>query len=206
MPTRSPTPTNTPTPRRAGTAIVPAGGVALRPGAAIWWYPTQTLSAGTELTLSGYDSDFPDWVYVRTVDGASTGWVQIEGLNIKHENELSGLPRVTPVPTLTPTPYIAPTSTPTAPVACQGGPLQIEAWDLEKSNLGHGWTTTIYIQGRGGDCMYTYAWDGEIKGGPMPGPITFGITAPDRLGTIMGTASVTSTGQTAKVKLFIRPP
>jgi len=200
-PTQPPTPTDTPTPAPAVTAIVLAGGTDLRPGADTWWYPRQTLPAGTDLELSGYDPNFPDWVYVRTVDGASTGWVQIADLEINRE--LIGLPRVTPVPTLTPTPH-GPPLTPTPSAECKGGPLRLDAWYLDKVHT-DGWTVTIFAAGYGGDCMYTYAWEGENKGGPMPGPITFEVSSADRSAIIVGTVSVTSAGETAKVGLFIRP-
>jgi hypothetical protein len=207
VPAQTPVPTNTPAPIRPGAAIVRDSGADLRPGATTWWHPIETLPAGTELTLSGYDPFFPDWVYVRTIDGASIGWVQTDNLNIN--GDLFSLPQVTPLPTLAPTPLIAatPTLTPTAPVECQGGPLQIEAWDLKKVlNLGGSWTATIYARGFGGDCLYTYYWNEELKGGPMSGPITFEVTTPDRFGTIMGTAWVTSTGETAQVRLFFEAP
>lgn len=109
--------------------------------------------------------------------------------------------------------HTAPTSTltstmPITPVVeCEGGPLEIYAWDLGKAlSPQGGWTATIFIQGRGGDCMYTYAWNDEVKGGPMSTPITFEVYMPDRLGNIIGTASVTSAGQTVKRGLLITPP
>jgi len=105
-----------------------------------------------------------------------------------------------------PTP--APTITSTPPVTqCEGGPLEIYAWELDKAlSPQGGWTATIFIQGRGGDCMYIYAWNGEIKGGPMSTPITFDLYMPDRNGLIIGTASVTSAGETVKRGLYITPP
>jgi hypothetical protein len=197
--TRRPTATGTPTPTAAVTAVVPAGGADLRPGADTWWYPRRTLPAGTRLELRGYDPDFPDWVYVRTLDDASTGWVQTADLKINRV--LSGLPRVTPLPTLTPTPQ---TPSPTPAPECEGGPLWLEAWDLDKVLTEDGWKATIFVEGHGGDCMYTYAWDGEVRGGPMSGPLTFEVSCKDRGAVIVGTASVTSAGETVEVSLLIR--
>ncbi|MCX7681296.1 MAG: transglycosylase SLT domain-containing protein [Anaerolineae bacterium] len=108
-----------------------------------------------------------------------------------------------PVPTSTLTSTLPLTPT----VVCEGGPLEIYAWDLGKAlSPRGGWTATIFIQGRGGDCLYTYAWNDEIKGGPMSTPITFEVYMPDRMGNIIGTASVTSAGQTVKRGLFISHP
>jgi hypothetical protein len=53
--------------------------------------------------------------------------------------------------------------------------------------------------------MYTYAWEGEIKGGPTSDPMTFKVYRTDHLAIIMGTASVTSAGQTVEVGLFLKP-
>jgi len=242
--------TDTPTPRPALTAVVLAGGTDLRPGATTWWYPRRTLPAGTGLTLRGYDPTFPDWVYVCTLDGAATGWVQISDLEINRE--LSDLPRVTPIPTftstphapltstlaptltptphapltstlaptLTPTPHApltstlaptltptphAPPPTPTPPAECEGGPLWLEAWNLSKDRTPDSWTVTIYVAGHGGDCVYTYAWDGEVKGGPTSGSVTFEVSSADGGAVIVGTASVTSAGETVRVVLLVRP-
>jgi len=201
-PTQPPSPMDTPTPMPAVAAVTIASDVDLRPGADTWWDPHQTLPAGTDLMLSGYDPNFPEWVYVHTVDGASTGWVQIADLGINRE--LSDLPSVTPIPTLTPTPHTPPL-TPTLSAQCAGGPLRLDAWDLSKVRASDSWTATIYAEGYGGDCIYTYAWQGEVKGGPMSGPMTFEVSMPDRLANIVGTVSVTSAGETVEVGLFIKP-
>jgi serine/threonine-protein kinase len=205
--TAIPTPTPTATPTPAAAAVVSAGGTELRPGADTWWRVRQTLPAKTELELVGYDPNFPDWVYVRTVDGASSGWTQIANLEINRE--LADLPRVTPIPTLAPTPRtIQPTATvappPTAVVGCEGGPLTLDAWDVGTACVPGGWTASIYVQGHGGNCLYTYFWQGEMKGGPMSGSMTFEAIGGSN--AIIGTASVTSGGETAKRELFIPSP
>jgi hypothetical protein len=107
-----------------------------------------------------------------------------------------------------PEPHIpSPTATPTTtvPAECAGGPLQLNAWSLDKEWTADGWVATIFVQGHGGDCMYTYAWEGEIKGGPTSDPMTFKVYRTDHLAIIMGTASVTSAGQTVEVGLFLKP-
>ena len=120
----------------------------------------------------------------------------------------SPLPSLTPSPVATveaPTPTIVPT--PPISVTCERGPLQIQIWPLEKHcALDGGWDTTIFISGQGGDCVYTYTWEGEIIGGPMTGPLTFPLHQTDRFGKIIGTASVTSGGETVSTSLFVNPP
>jgi len=114
----------------------------------------------------------------------------------------------TPTPTLTPTPLVTATATltPTMSADCAGGPLWIEAWYLDRTYEADGWTATIFIKGHGGDCVYTYAWEEEVKGESMPGPITFEIHHTDRYATIMGTASATCAGETVGITLLIEPP
>ena len=114
-------------------------------------------------------------------------------------------PPATPTATVIPTP--TPTITLTPPADCEYGPLLLDAWYLDRAfNDAGGWTTSIFVQGHGGDCLYTYAWNGEIKGGPMFGSMIFEISHTDRSAVIMGTASVISAGETAEVGLFIKPP
>lgn len=105
----------------------------------------------------------------------------------------------------TPTPSLTTTQTITQAVECAGGPLQLNAWHLNKEWTSDGWMATIFLQGHGGDCMYTYTWEGEVKGGPTPGPITFEIYRTDPQALIMGTASVTSAGEVVEVGLFLKP-
>ncbi|HET90225.1 MAG TPA: hypothetical protein ENN99_05735 [Chloroflexi bacterium] len=214
----TPTPPSPPSgsasaPTDTRTAIVSATGADLRPGADTWWHPRETLPDGTTVEIVGYDPSFPEWAYIRTIDGASSGWALLADLETSQDWRT--VPLITPVPTLTPMPSAPPTTpTPTATltttldltptVSCAGGPLQIDAWHLERRyDPGGGWTATIFVQGHGGDCLYTYAWEGEIKGGPMPGSLTFEIHSSDREGKIIGTVSVTSAGETVKTGLFI---
>lgn len=197
--TQPPAPTNTPaatsTPKAA--AIVLADGAGLRPGATTWWHVHRTLAPETELELIGYDPDFPDWVYVRTTDDGVEGWVQVE--EIEMHRELDKLPRVTPRPTLTPTPGTD------LPSECAGGPLWLDAWPVGTECTASGWEAIIFVQGHGGDCLYTYAWEGEMKAGPLTGSTTFRVGAAPKA-NIIGNVSVTSAGQTVSTGLFIPPP
>jgi hypothetical protein len=98
----------------------------------------------------------------------------------------------------------APVATP-PPSVCAGGPLRLEAWPVERVRVREGWRATVFVKGYGGDCLYTYAWEGQVKGGPTPNAITFDLTNRNR-GAMVGQVSVTSAGQTAKVGLYIYPP
>jgi hypothetical protein len=91
-----------------------------------------------------------------------------------------------------------------APSACAGGPLRLEAWPVDTVCTGSGFRATIYVRGYGGDCSYTYAWEGQTKGGPTPNAMTFELKS--NHGAMVGVASVTSAGQTARVGLYIPRP
>lgn len=202
-PTPSPSPTQAPTSSPSPTSELAAragdDGAPLRPGATTWWSIRRTIPAGTPLELLGYDPAFPGWVYVGTVDGDVEGWTEIEGLEIYRD--LESLPLVTPVPTLTSVP-----ATPVPPASCQPGPLELEAWPVNKACTAGGWTATIYAGARGGDCAYTYYWDRVAQGEPTSGSMTFDIQSAGFGTAIVGQVSVTSAGETVVVPLHISPP
>jgi hypothetical protein len=94
------------------------------------------------------------------------------------------------------------------PEACAGGPLRLDAWPVGKvrDRGGGGWTATIFVEGCGGDCQYTYAWERRVQGGPMSDSMTFEVKSASRGTAIVGEVSVTSGGQTVVVGLHISPP
>jgi serine/threonine-protein kinase len=205
IPTATPTPT--PTPTSVAGAVVLSVGAELRPGATTWWRVRQTLPAGTELELLGYDPRYPDWVYVQTMDGTVNGWTQVANLDVRRE--LAQLPVLTPVPTFTPTvaaPSPSPPPSPTSGPPCAGGALRLDAWHVNRACSGGGWVATIFVEGHGGNCVYTYAWDGVVKGGPMRGSMTFDVVSAGDGGAIVGTATVTSGGSTISVDLYVPAP
>jgi hypothetical protein len=71
-----------------------------------------------------------------------------------------------------------------------------------------GWTVTIFAEGHGGDCHYTYSWniEEEIQGVVVGGPITFEIHTPRRDSAIVGTVVVSSAGETVRVPLYVPSP
>ncbi len=91
----------------------------------------------------------------------------------------------------------------TPPPDCQGGELWFDVWPVATScEAATGpWTATIFVEGHGGDCMYTYTWQDEVLAGPMAGSMTFDVHSEG--GKIIGTASVTSGGVTVKGPVYI---
>jgi hypothetical protein len=110
----------------------------------------------------------------------------------------------------------APVTTPTAappasswpvlrPGTCAGGPLRLDAWPVGRVCTSSGWTAKIFVQGHGGDCQYTYAWQGQVQG-TTSSPMTFEVKSASYGSAIVGKASVTSAGQTVVVGLHIPHP
>jgi hypothetical protein len=101
-----------------------------------------------------------------------------------------------------------PTPTPTPePRACEPGPLRLDAWPVDSAcNPAGGWVATIFVEGHGGDCHYTYSWEGRVLGRPTPDSMTFEVDSATWGIAIVGEAAVTSAGQTAEVELHVRAP
>jgi hypothetical protein len=100
-------------------------------------------------------------------------------------------------------PVVTPTA---APRACTGGSLRLDAWPVASACTESGWTATIFVEGHGGDCQYTYAWERETRGGPTPNSMTFEIKSAGFGNAIVGQASVSSGGESVKVGLYVPPP
>jgi hypothetical protein len=96
---------------------------------------------------------------------------------------------------------------PPAPVSRAGGPLHLDAWPVGSyCTTPGGWVAQIFVQGSGGDGQYTYAWEGQVKGGPTPSSMVFEVKSASQGIAIVGEASATSAGQTAEVELWVRAP
>ena len=92
------------------------------------------------------------------------------------------------------------------PSACEGGPLRLDAWPVAQVCTGSGWVATIFVEGHGGDCLYTYSWEGQAKGGPIGNSMTFEVFSAGWNTAIVGKAMVTSAGQTAEFGLYVPHP
>ena len=102
-------------------------------------------------------------------------------------------------------PPTAPAEPPTMPRACVSGPLELDAWPLGVEREAGGYVAEIFVGARGGDCLYTYLWEGQIRGGPTYESLTFELFSPTRT-AMVGKVSVASGGQTASRDLYIGPP
>ena len=212
-PTATPSPTTTPTdgarPTRAPSvgALVLNDDTELRPGPTLWWNVSDTLAAGTELLVLGYDPAVSDWIYVSTLAGRD-GWVLCEMLNVLVD--VDDVPLTTPPPTPAPSPTPTLTPTPKPKIACNGEPLFAEAWAIDKFYLQDiGWAAVVFARGYEGTCRYTYAWNSpdNIVGGPTYEPVLFEVSAP-RLDSpqIVGSVIISDGVASVTIGVFITPP
>ncbi len=97
----------------------------------------------------------------------------------------------------------APVAQPSSQTACAGGQLWLDAWPVSASCSADGWTLSVFAEGHGGNCSYTYYWNGEKTQGPVNGSIGFNIPAAGEA-TIMGEVMVKSgDGQTATAPVYV---
>ncbi|MBN1177624.1 MAG: hypothetical protein JXD18_00300 [Anaerolineae bacterium] len=109
----------------------------------------------------------------------------------------------TPSTVFTPPNRAAPRST-----ACIAGqPLRMDAWPVFKTcHASGGWTAEIFVQGHGGDCSFTYAWEGVTQGGPTSGAMIFAVDSASYGSAIVGRLSVTSAGETISRGVYVAHP
>ena len=134
------------------------------------------------------------WYYVRDDQGVE-GFVYIDRL------EWSGDYEALPVKT----PTAAPTATPTSRTPLS--PLGMDLWDLPGTERCEGgvWYKSVFIQGHGGNEVYTYYWNGERLAGPTNQSYSFEVHSTG--GAIIGTGKVSSgDGQQIERDLYIRAP
>jgi hypothetical protein len=95
---------------------------------------------------------------------------------------------------------------PPAPITKAGGPVRLDAWPVGSYCTNGGWVAQIFVEGHGGDGLYTYTWEGLTKGGPTPNSMVFEVKSASKGIAIVGEAAATSAGQTAEVELYVRAP
>jgi serine/threonine protein kinase len=192
--TPSPTPTWTPTP----TATLPTLATAIQ-GASIFVAPASAsqvlggISAGEQVPVLGR-STVGQWFYVRDDQGVE-GFVYAPRFDWPGDYEsLPVVPSGVPVPVT-----YTPPSGPPYPA------LEMDLWDMSGRCSGGKWYKSVYIQGRGGNGVYTYYWNGEKVAGPIATDYTFEVESTG--GAHIGTGKVVSgNGQVVERNLYIRAP
>ena len=115
-------------------------------------------------------SAYGDWFYIRDEEGVE-GFVYAP--RIEWSGDFESLPVKQPIATVPPAPTTAPTAapitatdTPTVPP----GPypaLELELWPLDGRCEGGISYREVYMGARGGDGVFMYYWDDELKCGPV---------------------------------------
>ncbi len=95
---------------------------------------------------------------------------------------------------------------PAPSVSKASGPLRLDAWPVGSYCTGGGWVAKVFVEGFGGDGIYTYSWERHVQGGPTPNSMVFEVKSASRGIAIVGEVSVSSAGQTVKVGRHIPPP
>ncbi len=200
--TPKPSPSDTPTPSTVPTPTFGVGSeaVALRNA---YVFPT-TDSNSTPLTLvhAGesviVQAHYGDWLQVRT-DGNVTGWVYQPGW-FEIAGDISVLPTAIP-------PQLA-LSTSTVASTCAGGELTLTLYSdpgSEQCVPGGRWSVNLHFIAHGGNCVYTFFWEGLSVAGPTTAneyiyTVTWGNAA------LVGTGAVESGGVTVRQELFVPKP
>lgn len=97
---------------------------------------------------------------------------------------------------------------------CSSEPLTLQAWPLDSAFTAAteagpaGWKVRVYAEARGGDCVYSYAWNdaSDIRVANVQGSATFEVTSTRRDAAIVGTVVVLSGERVQRVPLYIHPP
>jgi hypothetical protein len=197
-PTPMPTPTATPTPTPTPMGTVLGLATAIQ-GASIYAAPASNsqvlggISAGEQVPVLGR-SAVGQWFYVRDDRG-------VEGFVYAPRFDWPGDYKSLPVvPPGTPKP-----STYTPPSGPPYPPLKMDLWDISGRCSGSTWYKSVYIQGHGGNGIYTYYWNGEKVAGPISEGYTFEVHSTG--GAMIGTGKVVSgDGQEVERELYIRAP
>jgi outer membrane protein assembly factor BamD (BamD/ComL family) len=208
-PTRTPsptptTPTPTPTPAAPTSLPTPDNLATAIQGASIFAAPnvnSQTLgsvSRGEQVSVLGR-SAVGRWYYVRDDQGVE-GFVYIDRLEWPGDYE--ALPTKTPIATSRATAAPRATPIPRTP----SSPLAMDLWDLSGTEKCDGdiWLKSVFIQGHGGNGVYTYYWNGEKLVGPTGESHTFELHSTG--GAIVGTGKVVSGDGQVERELYIRKP
>jgi hypothetical protein len=133
-------------------------------------------------------SVYGDWLYVR--------YGGVEGFTYAPRYEWEGDYELLPVKESLAVP--APTS------PSSGNALEMDLWDLPDGWCSGGrWYKNVFIQGRGGNGVYTYYWNGERLAGPLTNEgYTFEVYSVG--GAVIGTGKVVSgDGQEIERHLYV---
>jgi hypothetical protein len=148
------------------------------------------IRAGEEVQVLGR-SAYGDWFYVRKNQGEE-GFTYAPRFD--WPGDFEALPVITPGP-----------ATYTPPIASPSSPLEMDLWEVGSGRCSEGrWYKSVFIEGHGGNGVYTYYWDGERIAGPTSESYSFEISSMGG-GAVIGVGKVVSgDGQEITRELYIR--
>jgi outer membrane protein assembly factor BamD (BamD/ComL family)/uncharacterized protein YraI len=159
--------------------------------------PVKDIPTGTIVQVLGRWSNL-SWLYVNA-DG-DEGFVAARFFDFPF-TDIPALPVVQPDADCGSTV----TGTPPTPVITSATPaaaLTLDIWWIGDGRCDGGtWIRDVYMQGRGGNGVYTYFWNNTLMGGPTSGSVTFEVRGTGS--TVNGTGRVTSDGQSVETILFV---
>jgi tRNA A-37 threonylcarbamoyl transferase component Bud32/outer membrane protein assembly factor BamD (BamD/ComL family)/cytoskeletal protein RodZ len=205
--TQAPTATKTPTRTRTRTPTplaTPSDVATARMSSSIFEGPgtgyreLAVVNVDEDVTVVGRCPDaYGQWFYVRDDQ-------DVEGYTHAPRFDWAGDFESLPV---IPLDVVQPTPTPDDGL-CPGGvcpALTLDIWDLPWTGRCEGaiWYKSVFMEGHGGNGVYTYYWNDELVGGPLTNQsITFEVRSTG--GAIIGTARVTSgDGQTVSQEFYV---
>jgi len=198
--TRTPTPTRTRTATPTPTAT-PSNEATARESSSIFEGPGTAyreldfIAPNEQVTVLGRSpASYGQWFYVRNDEG-------VEGYSHAPRFDWTGDFEALPVKTFTATPV----SSRTPPPGGASGSLTLDIWDLPWTGRCEGaiWHKSVFMEGRGGNGVYTYYWKDELVAGPTSGSITFEVHSSG--GAIIGIARVESGDGQVVTKEFYVP-
>jgi hypothetical protein len=140
---------------------------------------------------------YGNWLNVRAENNV-TGWVYQPGW-FEVSGDLNVLPTVIPPQINTPTVTAPP---------CAAGPLTLTFYQDQGSEQcvpGSGWSVNIHFIVSGGNCVYTYFWEGvQVYGPTTQSELIYTVYWGDS--ALTGTGRVESGGEAAQKSIFVPKP
>jgi hypothetical protein len=191
--TPSPVPTETATPQatfQASVRAVALENVSLFPAPDATTEELAILEAGQEVWVLGR-SETGNWLYVST-DAGERGFASVARFN--WVGDMNWLPVRRP--------FVV-NATPTAALTPSSEQLLFDFYQLDGTQQcnGEAWTIYLFMQGRGGNGIYSYYWNDELLAANQSGSHTFPVNSGG--GPITGIGRVTSGNLTAEKELFL---
>lgn len=199
-PTQTPSATATPTPSATPTATRPLDRAAVLENISIFVAPDAgaaevTVIEAEELVWVLGRSENGNWLFVSDDEGQ-------QGFAIANRLDWGGDIEALPVRS-----SVVAQSEPTSSANPSAGSLAFDLFQLEGTQRcnGEAWTISVFMEGRGGNGIYDYFWNGEMLAQAVRGSLTFDVASGGA--PVIGIGRVVSgDGLVAEKELFLPRP